>query len=281
MSPARCCATSAAGGSSSDIPSAAQWHGETDAIVARQGRRAIAGGTASDCLRRRNAGSSARRAYTCSADARQFAAVLSNLRAAGLSSGASGIRAGLGDRHRSHRDAAQAQEVHRCDARADRACGRVGRSRQLTHSLWRQRQAGQCGGIVRAGRYRWRADRRRIAGRAGISGDLRCRSNVVFDSWTKGFKMAWLTTLLIVVQVICGDCHHRAGAASARQRCGHGRRVRRRCLGQPVRRHGLGEFPVAQHRRCGDGVFSGDARARVHEHRDQAARRQRDRPAVS
>ncbi|CAG9219882.1 hypothetical protein BVI2075_740017 [Burkholderia vietnamiensis] len=55
----------------------------------------------------------------------------------------------------------------------------------------------------------------------------------------------------------------RARAAAARQGCRHGRRIRQRRVGQPVRRDRLGELPVAHDGRAGYGFLHRDARIDV------------------
>ncbi len=89
--------------------------------------------------------------------------------------------------------------------------------------------------------------------------------------------MQLLTNIVLIVQILSAVRDDRPCADPARQGRRHGRLVRQRCLGQPVRRHRQRQLPVALHRGVCRCVLRLHAGIGVRICRRQGARQRRHR----
>ena len=151
------------------------------------------------------------------------------------------IRARVGDRHRKNgiaRAGASRACIHPCAYRP-RGC-RDRRTRP--GALWRKRKSLQCGSTIRNEGHRRRADRRRLARRTGVCGNL--------PSCAAGGVGKRNGNSHIDPAHPRGRLHLRPRAAAAWQGSRRGRRLRQRRVGQRVRRFRFGQLPQP-----GDGGY--------------------------
>ena len=115
--------------------------------------------------------------------------------------------------------------------------------------LRRQRQGRQRGHALRPARHRRRPDRRRVVESRRLRRHLPRRGLSAAPRHAlendRSPKMNWMLNLVVVLQILAGAGDDRPGADPARQGRRHGRLVRQRCVGQPVRRDRQRQLPVA------------------------------------
>ena len=221
-----------------------QLYGETDGQVARC-RRGTLGGHDPDPVRGRNAGRARGRRHAGGGGA----AVARSAGTECFPEFGSGLRAGVGNRHRAKR------RPSRC-----RRCMRSSGSEWAPKrpSCMGKREAAECGGDFRDARRRRRPDRRRIARREGLSG-YREGGGEMTSFWTN--SSSWCTCWWrLRSSAWCFSSTARAptwarGSAAAPRAA--------------LRRDRLGEFPVAHDRCPRHDLFSAQPRARVRRNENQ------------